>query len=162
MLVGLELVELARESERLISSISLNSSTATAVVSIGAVSLLLVSTALYLYNYYNKPSYSDGVPQYNPYGTYDPNYRYKRQNLLPFGLCNSSFIPWSYEVNQILFHFPYVSLMLCFTACLIPYKPLKTCLCIISRNYTEPGRRFRPLLHLPRWRPAAILSYFWV
>ena len=78
MLVGLELAELALESERLISSISFNSSTATAVVSIVAISLLLVSTALYLFNYYNKPLKSDDVPQYNPYGTYDPTYRYKR------------------------------------------------------------------------------------
>ena len=78
MLVGLELAELAIESERLISSISFNSSTATAIVSIVAISLLLVSTALYLFNYYNKPARSDDVPQYNPYGTYDPNYRYKR------------------------------------------------------------------------------------
>lgn len=81
MLVGLELAELALESERLISSISsisFNSSTATAVVSIVAISLLLVSTALYLYNYYNKPLKYDDVPQYNPYGAFDPTYRYKR------------------------------------------------------------------------------------
>ena len=81
MLVGLELAELALESERLISSISsisFNSSTATAAVSIVAISLLLVSTALYLYNYYNKPLKYDDVPQYNPYGAFDPTYRYKR------------------------------------------------------------------------------------
>ena len=81
MLVGLELAELALESERLISSISsisFNSSTATAVVSIVAISLLLVSTALYLYNYYSKPLKYDDVPQYNPYGAFDPTYRYKR------------------------------------------------------------------------------------
>ena len=81
MLVGLELAELALESERLISSISsisFNSSTATAVVSIVAISLLLVSTALYLFNYYNKPLKYDDVPQYNPYGAYDPTYRYRR------------------------------------------------------------------------------------
>ena len=77
MLVGLEFAELAIESERLISSISFNSSTATAIVSIAAISLLLVSTALYLYNYYNKPARAD-VPAYNPPGIYDPNYRYKR------------------------------------------------------------------------------------
>ena len=81
MLVGLELAELALESERLISSISsisFNSSTATAVVSIVAISLLLVSTALYLFNYYNKPLKYDDVPHYNPYGAYDPTYRYRR------------------------------------------------------------------------------------
>ena len=78
MLVGLELAELALQSERLISSISFNSSTATAIVSIAAISLLLVSTALYLYNYYNKPARADAVPGYNPSGIYDPNYRYKR------------------------------------------------------------------------------------
>ena len=78
MLVGLELAELALESERLLSSIAFNTSTATAVVSIVAISLLLVSTALYLFNYYNKPLKHDDVPQYNPYGAYDPTYRYRR------------------------------------------------------------------------------------
>ena len=78
MLVGLELSEFALQSERLISSISFNSSTATAIVSIAAISLLLVSTALYLFNYYNKPARTDDVPGYNPSGIYDPNYRYRR------------------------------------------------------------------------------------
>ena len=78
MLVGLELAELALDSERLLSSIAFNTSTATAVVSIVAISLLLVSTALYLFNYYNKPLKHDDVPQYNPYGAYDPTYRYRR------------------------------------------------------------------------------------
>ena len=78
MLVGLELAELALESERLLSSIAFNTSTATAVVSIVAISLLLVSTALYLFNYYNKPLKYDDVPHYNPYGAYDPTYRYRR------------------------------------------------------------------------------------
>ena len=78
MFVGLELADLVLHSEELLRSISFNSSSATALVSIAAISLLLVSTALYLYNYYNKPLKYDDVPQYNPYGTYDPTYRYKR------------------------------------------------------------------------------------
>ena len=55
-------------SERFLSSISFNSSTATALVSIGALSILLVATGLYLFNYYNTAARSDNVPQYDPYG----------------------------------------------------------------------------------------------
>ena len=55
-------------SERFLSSISFNSSTATALVSIGALSLLLVATGLYLFNYYSTAARSDNVPQYDPYG----------------------------------------------------------------------------------------------
>ena len=64
---------------RFLSSISFNSSTATALVSIGALSLLLVATGLYLFNYYSTAARSDSVPQYDPYGNYNPSFNYNKR-----------------------------------------------------------------------------------
>ena len=62
-----------------LSSISFNTSEATAWVSIGALSLLMVATGLYLFNYYNQSARSDNVPQYDPFGNYNPEFGYKRR-----------------------------------------------------------------------------------
>ena len=67
-------------TERFLSSISFNSSEATALVSIGALSLLLVATGLYLFNYYSTAARSDNIPQYDPFGNYDPSFNiYKKR-----------------------------------------------------------------------------------
>lgn len=58
------------------STLSFNSTTAVAAVSIGAILILLVAVGLYLYDFY-ATARSDTVPQYNPYGQYDPNYTYR-------------------------------------------------------------------------------------
>ena len=61
-------------SERFLQEISFNSSQTTGLVSIGALSLLLVATGLYLFNYYSSAARSDDVPLYDPYGAYNPGY----------------------------------------------------------------------------------------
>jgi hypothetical protein len=58
------------------STLYFNSTTAVAAVSIGAILILLVAVGLYLYDFY-ATARSDTVPQYNPYGQYDPNYTYR-------------------------------------------------------------------------------------
>lgn len=59
------------------SNLYFNSTTAVAAVSIGAILILLVAVGLYLYDFY-ATARSDTVPQYNPYGQYDPNYTYRQ------------------------------------------------------------------------------------
>lgn len=59
------------------STLYFNSTTAVAAVSIGAILILLVAVGLYLYDFY-ATARSDTVPQYNPYGQYDPNYTYRQ------------------------------------------------------------------------------------
>ena len=61
-------------SERFLQEISFSSSQTTGLVSIGALSLLLVATGLYLFNYYSSAARSDDVPLYDPYGAYNPGY----------------------------------------------------------------------------------------
>ena len=61
-------------SERFLQDLSFNSSQTTGLVSIGALSLLLVATGLYLFNYYSSAARSDDVPLYDPYGAYNPGY----------------------------------------------------------------------------------------
>ena len=61
-------------SERFLQELSFNSSQTTGLVSIGALSLLLVATGLYLFNYYSSAARSDDVPLYDPYGAYNPGY----------------------------------------------------------------------------------------
>lgn len=60
------------------SNLNFNSTTAVAAVSIGAILILLVAVGLYLYDFY-ATARSDTVPQYNPYGQYDPNYTYRQR-----------------------------------------------------------------------------------
>ena len=60
------------------STLYFNSTTAVAAVSIGAILILLVAVGLYLYDFY-ATARSDTVPQYNPYGQYDPNYTYRQR-----------------------------------------------------------------------------------
>ena len=61
-------------SERFLQEISFNSSQTTGLVSIGALSLLLVATGLYLFNYYSSAARADEEPLYDPYGAYRPGY----------------------------------------------------------------------------------------
>ena len=65
-------------SERFLQELSFNSSQTTGLVSIGALSLLLVATGLYLFNYYSSAARSDDVPLYDPYGAYNPGYATSR------------------------------------------------------------------------------------
>jgi len=58
------------------TGLNFNSTTAVAAVSIGAILILLVAVGLYLYDFY-ATARSDTVPQYNPYGQYDPTYTYR-------------------------------------------------------------------------------------
>ena len=60
------------------STLYFNSTTAVAAVSIGAILILLIAVGLYLYDFY-ATARSDTVPQYNPYGQYDPNYTYRQR-----------------------------------------------------------------------------------
>ena len=41
--------------------------------------LTAAATGLYLANYYSTAARSDSVPQYDPYGNYDPSYSYSRR-----------------------------------------------------------------------------------
>ena len=61
-------------SERFLQELSFNSSQTTGLVSIGALSLLLVATGLYLFNYYSSAARADEEPLYDPYGAYRPGY----------------------------------------------------------------------------------------
>ena len=65
-------------SERFLQELSFNSSQTTGLVAIGALSLLLVATGLYLFNYYSSAARSDDVPLYDPYGAYNPGYATSR------------------------------------------------------------------------------------
>ena len=60
-------------------SLALNTTQATGWVSLAALALLLTATGLYLANYYSTAARSDSVPQYDPYGNYDPSYSYSRR-----------------------------------------------------------------------------------
>ena len=59
------------------NNIYFNSTNAVAIVSGIAIAVLLLAVGLYLYDFYGTAR-SDTVPQYNPYGQYDPNYTYRR------------------------------------------------------------------------------------
>jgi len=96
-------------SERFLSSISFNSSTATALVSIGALSLLLVATGLYLFNYYSTAARSDNVPQYDPYGHpyHRSDYYSKRSSDYGYDFNAVNILQWISMLQEVYEKFDY-------------------------------------------------------
>jgi len=96
-------------SERFLSSISFNSSTATALVSIGALSILLVATGLYLFNYYNTAARSDNVPQYDPYGHpyHRSGYYNKRSSDYGYDFNAVNILQWISMLQEVYEKFDY-------------------------------------------------------
>merc|ERR1719297_403932 len=89
-------------------SLALNTTQATGWVSLAALALLLAATGLYLANYYSTAARSDSVPQYDPYGNYDPSYSYSRRSSdMGYDFNAVNILQWISMLQEVYEKFDY-------------------------------------------------------